>query len=88
MSTLVGHSDQAPRRLTAERVRAAGRSRRADAGTLTEMARALLRDAREVGVGEARCDQGAAACAEIAVRDECAAARGRLTPRAFAARRA
>jgi hypothetical protein len=88
MSALVGHADQAARRLTAERVLAAGRSRRADAGTLTEMTRALLRDAREVGAAEARCRQGAAACAEIAVRDERTAVRGRLTPRAFAARRA
>jgi hypothetical protein len=93
MSAPVADAEQAVRRLTAERVRAAGRSprvagrsRRADAGALTEMTRALLRDAREVGAAEARCRQGAAACAQSAVRDERAPSRGRLTPRAFAAR--
>ncbi len=56
MSAVARHSDQAARRRTrpAERVRAAQRLRRANAGTLTEMTRSLLHDAREVGAVEAR----------------------------------
>ncbi|MCW3018178.1 MAG: hypothetical protein JWN10_486 [Solirubrobacterales bacterium] len=56
MSALARHGDQAARRRKrpAERVRAAGRLRRANAGTLTEMTRSLLHDAREVGAAEAR----------------------------------
>jgi hypothetical protein len=47
MSALERHGDQVAMHLTAERVRAAGRSRRADDGSLTEMARSLLREAGE-----------------------------------------
>jgi len=60
MSALARPREQAARLLTAERVRAgersrsAGRARRADAGTLTEMTRSLLRDARVVRSAEAR----------------------------------
>ncbi|MGA2452278.1 MAG: hypothetical protein ABSG93_02070 [Solirubrobacteraceae bacterium] len=88
MSSLATYSDQATRRLAAQRVRTAGRSRRADAGTVTEMARLLLRDAREAHTAEARPRQGAAARAERAVRHELAGASGRLSSRPFAARRA
>jgi hypothetical protein len=88
MSSLARHSDQVTRRLAVQRVRAAGRSRRADAGTVTEMTRSLLRDAREVDTGEARCRQGGAAWADSVVRRELAGANGRLTSRALAARRA
>jgi hypothetical protein len=85
MSALARHEDQAARRLTAQRVRTAGRSRRADAGTVTEIARSLLRDAREAGAAEPRGRSGAAAWAGIAVRDERARARERLTLGVFAA---
>ncbi|HTC73230.1 MAG TPA: hypothetical protein VK655_10100 [Solirubrobacteraceae bacterium] len=57
MSALARHDDQAARRPNdrpAERVRADGRLRRANAGTLTEMTRSLLDDAREVRVAERR----------------------------------
>lgn len=56
MSTLARYDDQAARRRRppVERVRAAGRLRRANAGKLTEMTRSLLHDAREVGAAEAR----------------------------------
>jgi hypothetical protein len=56
MSTLARHGDQAARRHKPrpERVRAAGRLRRANAGTMTEMTRSLLHDAREVGAAETR----------------------------------
>jgi hypothetical protein len=66
MSALARHGDEASRPLTAERVRAArrsrsdwrlgsaGRLRRAEAGTLTEMTRSLLRDARAVNAADAR----------------------------------
>ncbi len=57
MSALARHGGQAVRRPNdrpAERVRAAGRLRRANAGTLTEMTRSLLGDAREVRVAEGR----------------------------------
>jgi hypothetical protein len=63
MSALARQTDQAARRLTAERVRAAGRFRRAEAGSLTEMARSLLRDAREAGdtaAGRGRSEAGRA----------------------------
>jgi hypothetical protein len=46
MSALARQGDRAAPRLLARRS-AAGRSRRADDGALTEMARSLLRDARE-----------------------------------------
>jgi hypothetical protein len=45
MSTLTRHGSQGP---ASERVRAIQRSRRAEAGSVTEMARLLLREAREV----------------------------------------
>jgi hypothetical protein len=96
MSASVGHSDRAARGLAVARVRAAARSRRAGAGTVTEMARSLLRDARDAGAPRVSTGQGATAGAGapagagVEARPRCAgaAARGRLTPRAFAARRA
>jgi hypothetical protein len=78
MSSLLRHSDQSTRRLAAQRVRAAGRSRRVDASAVTVMARSLLRDAREADTAEARCRRGGAARAERAVRRELAGANGRL----------
>jgi hypothetical protein len=54
MSAPARHSDQAVRSLAADRLIAAGRARRAEAGSVTEMARSLLRDAREAGEREAR----------------------------------
>jgi hypothetical protein len=58
MTALVGHGDLAARRPNrnrpAERVRAAGRLRRANAGTITEMTRSLLDDAREIRAAEGR----------------------------------
>jgi hypothetical protein len=51
------HSNQTALCLAARRV-ADGRLRRADAGTVTEMARSLLRDAREAGGGETRRGHG------------------------------
>ena len=56
MSALAQHVDRTARRrkLPVERVRAAGRLRRANAGTLTEMTRSLLHDAREVDSAAAR----------------------------------
>jgi hypothetical protein len=71
MSAPTGLTDQAARHLATDRLRANGRFRRAEAGSLTEMARALLRDAREAD------GRGAALAQEAA---------GRLTPRPFAAR--
>ncbi len=47
MSMHAPDSDQAGARLAAERSRALGRSRRSGEGSVTEMARSLLRDARE-----------------------------------------
>jgi hypothetical protein len=88
MSSPVRHSDQATRRHAAQHVRAAGRSRRADAGAVTEMARSLLRDARAADTAEARCRGGGVARAERAVRRELAGVNGRLNSRPFAARRA
>jgi hypothetical protein len=88
MSSLTPNSDQATRRLAAQRVRTAGRSRRADAGTLTEMARLLLRDAREAHTTEAQPRQGVGASPHRAVRRELAAASGRLSSRPLAAQRA
>jgi hypothetical protein len=83
MSSLAREADQARRRLTAQRVRAAGRSRRADAGAVTEMTRLLLRDAREADGAEARCGRGGTA---RGVRRELAGANGRFSSRPFAAR--
>ena len=47
MSALASPQRPAARGRIVQRAREAGRSRRAGAGTVTEMARALLRDARE-----------------------------------------
>jgi hypothetical protein len=88
MSSLTPNNDHAARRLAEQRVRTAARSRRADAGTVTEMARLLLRDAREAHPAEARTRQGPAAGVEYAVRRELAGASGRLSSRPLAARRA
>ncbi len=56
MSALARHGEQAARRYNrpAEHVRDAGRLRRANAGTLTEITRSLLDDARQVRVAEDR----------------------------------
>ncbi len=70
MRAVAPHGDLAARRLTAQRVRAARRSRHADAGTLTEMARSLLRGARDAGTAEARCRQAGVAWAPRAVEVE------------------
>jgi hypothetical protein len=51
MSTMARQRDHAALRLAARRS-AAGRLRRADDGALTEMARSLLRDARDSGGAE------------------------------------
>jgi hypothetical protein len=59
MSPLTQHGERVTRRLAAQRVRAAGRSRRADAGTVAEMARSLIRDAHEAGVAAQRREGGA-----------------------------
>ena len=84
MSSLALSTDHAARRLAAQRVRSAARSRRADEGTVTEMARLLLRDAREAHPVEDRTRQGA----QRAVRRELAGVSGRLSSRPLAARRA
>jgi hypothetical protein len=86
MSSLERHSDQATRGRTAQLVRATGRSRRADAGAVTEMARSLLRDAREVDSAEAECRRDGSARAQRAVRRELAGAPRRLSSRQLAAR--
>jgi hypothetical protein len=57
MSSLARQTDRAALRLAARRS-AAGRSRRADDGALTEMARSLLRDARDSRVASGE-DRGA-----------------------------
>jgi len=82
MSALARHGAQVTRRRAPQRVRAAGRSRRADAGAVTEMARALLRDAREAGSAEAWCHRSATT---RAVRRELAGAPQRLSSRQLAA---
>jgi hypothetical protein len=46
MSALAAQTERAARRLAGRR--AAGRSRRADEGAVTELARALLRDAHQL----------------------------------------
>jgi hypothetical protein len=81
----VAHSDQATRRRATQRVRAAGRSRRADAGAVAEMARSLLRDAREADGAEVRCRRDGAVRAERAVRRELTGAPARLSSRQIAA---
>jgi hypothetical protein len=89
MSSLTPDNDHATRRQAAQRVRTAARSRRADAGTVTEMARLLLRDAREARPAENLTRQGPAAGAQHAVRRELAGASRRLSSRRpLAARRA
>jgi hypothetical protein len=65
MSAAVRESDLAALPLAVRRS-AAGRSRRADDGALTEMARSLLRDARESRGGEGEWVRGAAGQARIA----------------------
>ena len=77
------------RRLTVQRVRAAGRSRRAGTGAVTEMARSLLRDAREADTRpETRSVARVPPCGRTA---RCvASSRGchtRLSSRQFAVRR-
>ncbi len=88
MSSLTPTNDHVASRLAAQRVRTAARTRRADAGTVTEMARLLLRDAREAHPAEGHTRQGAAVGVEYAVRRELAGASGRLSSRPLAARRA
>ncbi len=61
MSSLARQTDPLVRRLTAERARVAGRARRAEAARVSEMARALLRDARATTREQAGRDQRAAA---------------------------
>jgi hypothetical protein len=76
-------------RPAASRVRAAGRSRRAEQGHVTEMARLLIRDARQAGGGHAEAGQIATEHPPIRVRRRrVASGAGRLTPRPLAARRA
>jgi hypothetical protein len=87
MSALARQNDQAARRLSAKRVRAAGRSRRANEGTVTEMALSLSRDARRVSGGEVECAR-VAAPEGIRVRRVRAVEPARVAPAAFAARRA
>jgi hypothetical protein len=84
MSSPAPSTDHAARRLAAQRVRTAARSRRADEGTVTEMARLLLRDAREAHPVEDQTRQGA----QRAVRRELAGVSGLLSRRPLAARRA
>jgi hypothetical protein len=81
-------SDAAAERSARRRVRSAGRSRRADAGALAEMARLLLRDAREAHASEAQARQGVGASPYRAVRRELAATSGRFSARPLATRRA
>jgi hypothetical protein len=59
MSAVARQCDHASLRLAARRS-AAARSRRADDGALTEMARSLLRDARESRFAEGERGRGAA----------------------------
>jgi len=68
MSALAARKEQAARGRAVQRVRDAGRSRRAGAGTVTEMARSLLRDARDAGAGQVGSRQRGAAAAEPVVR--------------------
>jgi len=51
MSALTNTTDRSAGHRAAERARVAGRSRRSDAGSVTELTLALLRDARESGEG-------------------------------------
>ncbi len=61
MSALAITTDHAARPHAAERARVAARSRRSDAGSVTEMALALLRDARQSGEGQPGLRRGAGA---------------------------
>jgi hypothetical protein len=88
MSSLAPNNDHAARRLAAQRVRTAARTRRADEGTVTEMARLLLRDAREAHPAGGRIRQGGAAGVQRAGRRELTGASERLSWRPLAARRA
>ena len=73
----------------ASRVRASGRSRRAEEGHVSEMARLLIRDARQAGGGQAEAGQTATEPPHIGARRRRAASGvGRLTSRPLAARRA
>jgi hypothetical protein len=70
-------------------VRTAGRSRRAEQGHVTEMARLLIRDARDAGGGQAEAGRIANERPLVSVRRRRAAnGVGRLTSRPLAARRA
>jgi hypothetical protein len=80
MSVRAPDNTQRSPRLAAERHRALGRSRRSSEGSVTEMARLLLRDARE--------RSGPAAAGGEASRRFGAGAGVRLRPRPIATRRA
>jgi hypothetical protein len=76
-------------RPAASRVRAAGRSRRAEQGHVTEMARLLIRDARETGGDQAEAGRIAVERPLAGIRRRrVASGAGRFTPRPLAARRA
>jgi hypothetical protein len=95
MSPLTGQTDQAVRAIAAERRRAAGRARRAEAAGITAMARSILRDAREARRDQASCDSGAvgapersAAASRLARRRRAGGGSPRLSPSPLAARHA
>jgi hypothetical protein len=88
MNSLIRHGDQGAPRLVGQSARATGRSRRADEGAVTEMARSLLRDAREAAGAEAGCGHGGLAWEATVARRELAGSRRRLSSRPFATRRA
>jgi hypothetical protein len=82
MSALAMDNQMGP---AASRVRAAGRSRRAEEGHVTEMARLLIRDARQAGGGQAEAGQVATERPHIGVRRwRAASGVGRLTSRSLA----
>jgi hypothetical protein len=54
MSAVAAHTGRPARHTAAKRIRSAERSRRAEDGTVTEMARLLLREAGERSALEAR----------------------------------
>jgi len=68
MSALAAGKEQAARGRAVQRVREAGRSRRAGAGTVTEMARSLLRDARDAGAAQVGSSQRSGAAEQPVVR--------------------
>jgi hypothetical protein len=73
----------------ASRVRAAGRSRRAEQGHVTEMARLLIRDARTAGGDQAEAGRIVTERPLLSVRRRrVASGAGRLKSRPLAARRA